>query len=348
MTQGLDAAAVPKPAPVLSVVIPAYNEEKRLPRTLVETLSYLHAQNYTSELLVVDDGSRDGTAAVVRKFEQESSLVRLVRSETNHGKGASVRRGVLHSRGEYVLFMDADLATSLDAVATVLGELTSGNADVVIGSRKDASSQVAQSLPRQVLSFGFSWSRKLLTNLRFEDTQCGFKGFRGAAARAIFSESRLNGWSFDVEVLMIAERQGWRAKEIPVNWRDVDGSKVTSFTPVKMFLDLVRLRRDFRSRRHQRLPTALAVSVRRPSGEPELRFASNLSSGGVFVVMEDPPAVGTPMHVSIALPSGDVLSLESRVAHSSSAARGVGLEFVQLDSAQRDAIVQLLKRLEHR
>ncbi|MDX2088271.1 MAG: glycosyltransferase [Kofleriaceae bacterium] len=331
---------------MLSIVIPAYNEEKRLPRTLVETLSYLHAQPYTSELLVVDDGSRDGTAEVVRQFEKESNIVCLLRGETNQGKGASVRRGVLHSRGDYVLFMDADLATSLDAVALLLNELTSGSADLVIGSRKAATSQVTQSLPRQILSFGFSWSRKLLTNLRFEDTQCGFKGFRGAVARAIFGESRLNGWSFDVEVLMIAERQGWRAKEIPVEWRDVDGSKVSAFTPVKMLLDLVRLRRDFRSRRHQRLPTALALSVRSPSGEPELRFASNLSSGGVFVVMENPPAVGTPMNVSIALPSGDVLSLDAHVAHSSAAARGVGLEFVQLGSEQRDAILQLLKRLE--
>ncbi len=333
--------------PVLSVVIPAYNEEKRLPRTLTETLAYLNAQPYTAEVLVVDDGSRDGTVALVERFERESSLVRLVRNPTNRGKGYSVRKGVLHSRGDYVLFYDADLATSLDAINPLLDELTHGRADIVIGSRKLESSDVTGSMSRRILSRGFSWSTRFLTSLEIEDTQCGFKGFRGPAARAIFSEQQLDGWSFDCETLMIAERQGWRVKQIPVAWQDVDGSKVTWYAPLKMLLDLIKLRSDFRRRKHERLPTTLAVTVQLSTGAAELRFARNLSSGGMYVVIEPPPPpAGSAVTVSIARPSGEALTLDARVAHAMHP-NGVGLEFVQLDWQKREAIGELLQRLRN-
>jgi len=334
-----------KAAPTLSVVIPAYNEERRLPRTLTETLSYFHRQPYTSEILVVDDGSRDQTAAIVRTFQRESDSVQLVHSDVNHGKGHSVRRGVLHARGDYILFMDADLATSLDAVVPLLAELTEDRADVVIGSRRLARSKVTTSLPRKLLSWGFSWSRRLLTDVHFEDTQCGFKGFRGAAARAIFSEQRLRGWTFDVELLMLAERQGWRVTELPVAWEDVEGSKIGSFTPARMLLELIRLRTDFRRRKHQRLPTALAVTLHQPSGEPEMLFARNLSVGGIFIMTAQPPRAGARVTVSISLPSGDLLSLDAEVAHARPGSGGAGLQFVELGGHQRRALELLLERI---
>ena len=222
----------------LSVVIPAFNEGQRIRDTLKRTVAHL-GRRFSYELIVVDDGSRDDTAGVVESFEDAC----LLKQPCNRGKGAAVRRGVLAARGKRVLFMDADLSTPIEEVDKLID--LAADADVVIGSRRLPSSNILgeQPLHRRLLGSCFSALVRALLLGDFSDTQCGFKLFGRDAAEAIFSQQRLDGFAFDVEVLMLAEQLGYVIKEVPVAWQHSDDSKISPvLDSASMFRDLVRLK----------------------------------------------------------------------------------------------------------
>lgn len=215
--------------PYLSIVIPAYNEESRIGRTLEEILKFIRTLSYETEIAVVNDGSRDRTTEVVRKYQsQYGTKLRLIENPGNRGKGYSVRNGMLSVRGEIRLFMDADLATPLTEVRKVIQPIAEGRYDVVFGSRALDRSLIGtqQSKLRQLIGMGGNLVQYLMTGLAFRDTQCGFKAFRASAAKSIFALQTIEGFGFDPEVLFIAKKQDWRMLETPVRWNHVDGSKV--------------------------------------------------------------------------------------------------------------------------
>lgn len=238
--------------PHVTFVMPAYNEEARLPASLDRVIEFLGEQSYTSEIVVSDDGSTDGTARIVEVRDDvglpDRVSLRLLRAPRNEGKGAAIRRGMLDARGAYVFFIDADLATPPEESSKLLPALESG-ADVAAGSRiqPDGSDmRASQPHQRQLVGKLFTLMRKSMGVLRdIDDTQCPMKGFRAEAARAIFREQRLSGWIFDAEVLQIARSLGYRIECVPVRWRHVDGSRLR-LRPAQAFevaRDLLRLRR---------------------------------------------------------------------------------------------------------
>lgn len=218
--------------PLLSIVIPAYNEEQRLGKTLTESFNYLAAQDYTSEIIVVDDGSSDRTVEVANGFQSrasEKTKLSVLKNPGNRGKGYAVRNGMLHANGEIHLFFDADLATPLDQIPKVIQPILNGEYDVVFGSRalNEAVIEVEQSFLRQLRGRGGNLIIQTLTGMKVKDTQCGFKAFRRQASQAVFPLQQIEGFGFDPETLFIANKQGWRWKEMPVVWRHIEGSKVT-------------------------------------------------------------------------------------------------------------------------
>ena len=230
----------------LSIVIPAYNEENRLPATLARLYSYLATSPFgDAEVLIVDDGSRDGTAALVKDFAHIYPTVRLVSNPGNRGKGYAVRNGMLHASGEIHLFFDADLATPLDQIPKVIQPILDGQYDVVFGSRalSEAVIEVEQSWLRQLRGRGGNLLIRLLTGMDIKDTQCGFKAFRRQASQSVFPLQQVDGFGFDPEILFIANKQGWRWKETPVVWRHIEGSKVTMLSAsVSVFIDVFKIR----------------------------------------------------------------------------------------------------------
>jgi len=229
----------------LSVIIPAYNEDKRLPKTLKEIDKYLNKQNYDYEILVVNDGSKDKTAEVVRCLTPGVKHLRLIDNKENHGKGYVVRQGMLEAKGEYRIFTDADNSTSIDQIEKMWPEFKQGY-DIVIGSRdvKGAVLNPPQSWLRNViLGEGFKLIRKIIIGLwEIEDSQCGFKGFTDRAANEIFPRCKINRFAFDPEILVIAKKLGYKIKEIPVYWRNDLQSKVEFKSMIKMLIDLFKIR----------------------------------------------------------------------------------------------------------
>jgi len=229
----------------LSVIIPAYNEEKRLPKTLEEIGRYLRRQKYDYEVIVVSDGSKDRTAEVVNELKARVANLRLVDEKVNRGKGYCVRKGMLEARGEYRLFTDADNSTSIDQIEKMWPWFEKG-IDVVIGSRdiKGAVLDPPQPWLRQaVLGEGFKLFRKAVIGLwNVEDTQCGFKCLSRKAAEDIFPKCLVKRFAFDPEILVIAGKMGYKIKEIPVLWKNDPESKVKLKGILKMALDLFRIR----------------------------------------------------------------------------------------------------------
>jgi len=232
--------------PHLSIVIPAYNEENRIGRTLIETFDYLDRQNYSSEVIVVNDGSTDHTVETVRNFESRAGgRLRLIENPGNRGKGYSVRNGMLQAAGEIALFYDADLATPTSEIVKVVEPIVEGSYDVVFGSRAIDRSLIGtrQSLFRETVGRGANLVQFAFTGLRFKDTQCGFKAFRREAAQSVFRLQRIDGFGFDPEILFIAKKQGWRLLETPVRWNHIEGSKLNPITaPLKALLEVSTIR----------------------------------------------------------------------------------------------------------
>jgi len=229
----------------LSIVIPAYNEEGRLAATLERINSYLAGAGWTfSEVLVVDDGSRDGTAALVESFAARKPCVRVLRNPGNRGKGYSVRHGMLEAKGDWALFTDADLSSPIEELEKLWTKAQAARAQVAIGSRALDRSLVGthQPLLREYAGRAFNLAVRLTTGLPFWDTQCGFKLFETRAAREIFQRQQLERFGFDVEVLFIARKLGYSAIEVPVRWNDVAGTKVSTLNGLMAFLDPLRVR----------------------------------------------------------------------------------------------------------
>lgn len=229
----------------LSIVIPAYNEERRLPSTLDTVLAWLNASAFPdAEVLVVDDGSGDGTAALVEARSAADPRVRLLRNPGNRGKGYAVRHGMSESRGGWILFSDADLSAPIEELPKLLGAAQEKNAAVAIGSRALDRSLIGvhQSRWRELSGIVFNLLMRVLTGLPFADTQCGFKLYSREAARQVFKRQRLDGFGFDVEDLFIARRLGLVAIEVPVKWNNVEGTKVGLTQGLRSFLDLLVIR----------------------------------------------------------------------------------------------------------
>jgi dolichyl-phosphate beta-glucosyltransferase len=229
--------------PWLSIVLPAYNEERRILRTLLSISRYLEDRRIPAEVLVVDNGSDDGTVEVVEATALHCAEIRLIRQGRKGGKGAAVRTGVLSSKGTWVLFADADGATPIEEVDRLLCE-GAGGADVAIGSRalKAPDVHVERSFGRQLAGRLFAALVRWVAAPRISDTQCGFKLFRRDAADWIFSRQVLERFGFDVEVLFLARRCDCRISEVPVNWTSVDGSKVGWLSGLDTFFDIFRVR----------------------------------------------------------------------------------------------------------
>jgi dolichyl-phosphate beta-glucosyltransferase len=228
----------------LSVVVPAYNEQTRIVLTLRRILDFLEAHHPASEVIVSDDGSTDDTPRIVEELARSSPRLRLLRDPVNRGKGAAVRRGVMAAQGEWILFSDADLSTPIEEVDKLLvyGKL---GADIVIGSRGLSESDIRtrQPLPRELMGRGFNVIVRSVLLGGFRDTQCGFKLFRKQAAHELFPQLTVDGFAFDVEVLLLAKERRLRIDEVPVVWYHAPNSKVSPVTDAaRMFGDLVKLR----------------------------------------------------------------------------------------------------------
>ncbi len=229
--------------PHLSIVIPAYNEEDRLGASLPLIEAYVRDRGLDAEILVVDDGSTDGTASIA------STYGRALKQPENRGKGAAVRRGVLEAAGRWVLFTDADLSTPIEEHAKLAEIARDEDLDVVFGSRglPDSRVEISQNRLRQLMGQTFNLILRRITGLSHRDTQCGFKLIDRSRTRPLFERMVVDGFAFDVELLFLCDRFGLRVKEVPVIWRNSDRSTVGILTaPPKMLLDLLRVRWRFR------------------------------------------------------------------------------------------------------
>lgn len=229
----------------VSIVIPAYNEAARLSSTLEAVFAYLSEKDYgAAEIVVVDDGSSDGTAELVERWQRDRPCIRLLRNPGNRGKGFAVRHGIFEAHGDWILYTDADLSAPIGELDKLLDAAERAGAQVALGSRALDRSLVGihQSAFRELSGRMFNVVMRLITGLPFRDTQCGFKLFRAGAAREIFSRQQLDGFSFDVEDLVIAKMLGYRAVEVPVVWNNVEGTKVSTLAGIASFAALIGIR----------------------------------------------------------------------------------------------------------
>lgn len=243
-----------RPPCSLSIVIPAYNEARRLPAALIDIIDYLERLNESFEIIVVDDGSRDETAAIVRKFERIRSQLRLIQLPRNYGKGHAVKTGMMNAVGQLVLFCDADGATPIDQLQRLKSALT-GGIEVAFGSRalQAEDTAVKTSWYRKYPGRIFNFLVNLVVLPGVKDTQCGFKLFTQSAVKRIFPLQTADRWSFDVEILLIANKLGIKFCEVPVNWTNIPGSKVNLLTDsMKMARDMFIFR--WRHRNLNRTP----------------------------------------------------------------------------------------------
>ncbi|MGA7906138.1 MAG: dolichyl-phosphate beta-glucosyltransferase [Candidatus Sulfotelmatobacter sp.] len=227
-----------------SIVIPAYNEGARLRATLEKVLAYIDQGKLDAEVLVVNDGSSDNTAAIVRDVAARRLQLRLVENPGNRGKGYSVRNGILSAHGQTVLFSDADLSSPIEEMPKLLEALQSG-ADIAIGSRWLRTELQTQRQPfhRQLFGRVFNLLLRITLGLQFADTQCGFKAFTRQAAHKIFPLQRIERWGFDPEVLFLARKFAFRVKEVPVSWGHSGGTRIHPLTDgSRMFLEMLRIR----------------------------------------------------------------------------------------------------------
>lgn len=226
----------------LSLVIPVYNEERRITAGLTHTLDYLKTQRFPWEIVLVDDGSADRTIMLAQKLLDHLPH-QLIRHGVNRGKGAAVKSGMLAARGQYVVFSDIDFSTPISELPKLLAGLK--NHDLAIGTRRHPQSQVVKRQPklREFLGHVFTKLTNVFLTPGIYDATCGFKGYRGEVARDLYTQTRVGGWAFDAEVLFIARRHGYSIVQIPVTWADNSATKVHLLHDGLMaFRDLVRIR----------------------------------------------------------------------------------------------------------
>ena len=230
--------------PTYSIVIPAFNESARIPATLGEVVDCIRARQWSAEVIVVDDGSRDSTAELVRRFAAGAPEVRLVRNPGNRGKGYSVRSGVLQALGDIVMFTDADLSAPMEEAEGLFAAIADG-ADIAIGSRwlERNRQSIRQPVYRQILGRCFNGVTRAVMGLPFADTQCGFKAFTRAAAQTVFQLQTIERWGFDPEILFIALKCGYRVEEVPVSWAHDERSRMSYLKDgMKMLEEIATIR----------------------------------------------------------------------------------------------------------
>ncbi len=231
-------------SPKYSIIIPAYNESQRITATLDKVLAHIAQEKWDAEVLVVNDGSRDDTADIIRRYAETHSNVRLVENPGNRGKGYSVRNGMQQAKGEVLLFSDADLSSPIYEARKLFEALDSG-ADVAIGSRwlQRETQTERQPLYRQLFGRLFNLMLRRVLGLPFKDTQCGFKAFSRRAADAIFPRQRIERWGFDPELLFLAKKFGLVTQEVPVEWAHDERSKISPIKDgLKIFLEMLQIR----------------------------------------------------------------------------------------------------------
>lgn len=261
--------------PYLSVIIPAYNEAKRLPVTLVDIDKHLSQVKFAYEIIVVNDGSKDDTAAVVRKFIGLVRYLRLIDNDVNKGKGGVVRQGMLEAKGTYRLFTDADNSTSVDQFEKMIPYLEEGY-DVVVGSRAVRGAELVPPQPwyRQISGRVGNLIIQSLLLPGIWDTQCGFKCFSERSAEQIFPLQRVNGWGFDVEILSLAKAMGYRIKEMPVRWVNNIESRVKGSAYLKVLVEVIKIRLWLWRGRYGVLESAPERAAPPPSSRSEIRRKS--------------------------------------------------------------------------
>jgi len=233
----------------VTVVIPAYNEQERIAKTLYDVKDYLSQQTYTSDIIIIDDGSQDLTSEVVRVVDiyteeiKKQSAGELLQNFKNIGKGYSVAKGLNIARGDVIIFTDADASTPIQEIDKLIDKIRSGN-DVVIGSRNLSESQIEnRPAMRHLASRLFNKTARVIGLICVSDSQCGFKAYRREAARVVAQHQKTFGFCFDVEHIYTATKLGYSVAEVPVSWRHEDGSTLSLLSdPIKMFLDLLKIR----------------------------------------------------------------------------------------------------------
>ena len=227
----------------ISVIIPAYNEENRLGETLESVCTYLQAKPYQKEVLIINDGSTDNTEILIKGFCNKYPFVKLLNNSKNTGKAFSVNRGMLEADGELILFMDADGSTPIQELEKLKSAIDDGY-DIAIGSRRVLGANVIedQSLPRLFLGWVFRHIVSFILPLNIIDTQNGFKLFKKEVAKIVFKKQRTFGWSFDVEILYIATRLGYKIMEVPIVWHNDRESKVKLLGKIKMLFEIIKIR----------------------------------------------------------------------------------------------------------
>jgi glycosyltransferase involved in cell wall biosynthesis len=243
--------AVETHQPTISIVVPAFNESGRLGASLVQVCDFVRRAPLAFEVIIVDDGSTDGTADIVRRFEGDG--IRLIQNRENRGKGYSVRNGVLNATGTYVLFTDADLSTPIDELNRLYDIASRDGVDIVIGSRAIDRRYIERHQPRVRELGGIVFNRIVRMVLRLDvyDTQCGFKLFHRDRTRLIFEQLRTERFAFDPEILFLSARRGLSMREVPVRWRHSDETKVRIVREgLRTLADLVRIRWNYSARRY--------------------------------------------------------------------------------------------------
>ena len=241
------ARMAPEGRPAWSVVIPAYDEAARLPAYLSQVLLFFEERGEPFEVLVVDDGSRDGTSEKVREFQRATDRVRLISLPENRGKGYAVRTGMVNASGDLRLFTDADGATPIAELPRLEAEIRAG-ADIAVGSRilEDPSVVIQTRWHRKAVGQCFNWIVRAMGVSAVTYTQCGFKLFRGPVAESLFRALRTDGFGFDVEMILLAQRRGYRIAEVPINWADQPGSKLGVATDApRMLWEILAARANF-------------------------------------------------------------------------------------------------------
>jgi glycosyltransferase involved in cell wall biosynthesis len=229
---------------LISIVIPAYNESRRIKPTLEKILAYVAQQGWDAEIIIVNDGSRDNTAEIIHGYAQDHRIVRLIENPGNRGKGFSVRNGMLNARGDLMLFTDADLSAPIEEAPKLFDAIANG-ADIAIGSRwlRAELQTERQSLQRQLFGRAFNLALRILLGVRFKDTQCGFKAFNRRAVEAVFWQQQIERWGFDPELIFLAQRKGLSVVEIPVQWAHEEGGSINPLRDgIRMVLDILRIR----------------------------------------------------------------------------------------------------------
>jgi dolichyl-phosphate beta-glucosyltransferase len=242
-----------------SMVLPAYNEAARIGASLDKIAEYAQQHAWTIEVIVVNDGSTDRTADIVRDYGMRYSWLRLIENPGNRGKGFSVRNGMLHARGDILLFSDADLSSPIQEADKLVAALQSG-ADVAIGSRwvHKELQVIRQPLLRRIMGRLFNLALRMVLRLNFKDTQCGFKAFRRSAAELVFTQQQVETWGFDPVLLYLAKKAGLRIVEVPVYWAHSEGTRLHPLHDgIRMFAQLFQIRWNAITGKYHLQPTAV-------------------------------------------------------------------------------------------